>query len=205
MKSNSNYIAIAGNIGSGKTSLANFLNKKLKIKLLPEPQDENPYLKDFYADMKRWAFHSQLFFLIKKIHFYNLIENSSELILLDRTIYEDAEVFATALYRKRFISKRDFNLYMSIYKESLNSINPPRLLIFCHCSFSCIVRRIHQRGRTYETKIDKNYIKYLNYLYSKWRERYNLSEVLDIDTEKMDYYSNFIDRLNILNEIIKYI
>ncbi len=205
MSSNSNYIAIAGNMGSGKTSLAGFLNRKLGIKSLLEPQDANPYIKDFYADMKKWAFHSQLFFLIKKIQYYNLIEKSREILLLDRTIYEDAEIFATALHKRRFISKRDFGLYKSIFEESLKHIRPPRLLIYCHCSVSCIIRRIYQRGRNYETNVKKSYIRYLNCMYDRWRRDYTLSPVLDIDTEKMDYFSNFIDRFDILNEIKRYI
>jgi deoxyadenosine/deoxycytidine kinase len=201
----SNYIAIAGNMGSGKTSLANFLTRKLGIKSILEPQDENPYIKDFYSDMKKWAFHSQLFFLAKKIQFYNTMEEVKDLILLDRTIYEDAEIFATALYRKRFISSRDFRLYRLIYSEAMKKIKPPRLLIYCHCSTHCILQRIARRGRDYESKVDRQYISYLNRLYAKWRESYNLSPVLDLNTEKMDYFSNFLDRLDILNEVKKYI
>lgn len=205
MAVSSNYIAIAGNMGSGKTSLAYFLNRKLSIKSLLEPQDQNPYIKDFYNDMKRWAFHSQLFFLAKKIQFYNLIANSRELILLDRTIYEDAEIFATALHNKHFISRRDFKLYRTIYEEALKNISPPRLLIYCHCSTSCIINRIKKRGRNYEINVERKYIEYLNKLYRRWRERYHLSPILDINTEKMDYFSNFIDRYDIINEIKKYL
>jgi len=192
-------------MGSGKTSLANFLTRKLGIKSILEPQDENPYIKDFYSDMKRWAFHSQLFFLAKKIQFYNTMEEDRNLLLLDRTIYEDAEIFATALYKKRYISKRDFKLYKVIYNESLKKIKPPRLLIYCYCSTSCIIRRVARRGRDYESKVDKRYISYLNKLYTKWRESYKLSPVLDINTERMDYFSNFLDRFDILNEINKYL
>lgn len=205
MSTSSNYIAIAGNMGSGKTSLVNFLNRKLGIKSLLEPQDENPYLKDFYADMKRWAFHSQLFFMVKKLQFYKKIEKSQDIILLDRTIYEDAEIFAFALYRKRYISPRDFKLYRMIYEESLENIKPPKLLIYCHCSTSCIMRRIAKRGREYETNVKRSYIDYLNRLYQRWRKGYNLSPVLDIDTERMDYLTNFIDRMDILSEIKKYL
>ncbi len=201
----SNYIAIAGNMGSGKTSLANFLNKKLNLKSIMEPQDENPYIKDFYRDMKRWALHSQLFFLAKKIQFYNQIEESSEVLLLDRTIYEDAEIFAKALYNKRLISERDFALYNSIYHEALKKIKPPRALIYCFCSNSCIISRIHKRGREYESTVNKGYIAYLNKLYKKWRTQYNLSPVIDINTEKMDYFSNFLDRLDMMAEIRKYL
>ncbi len=192
-------------MGSGKTSLAYFLNRKIGIKTLLEPQDQNPYIKDFYSDMKHWAFHSQLFFLSKKIQFYNLIKANKVLVLLDRTIYEDAEVFATALCNRRFISKRDFKLYRMIYEESIRNIKPPRLLIYCYCSTHCIIRRIEKRGREYESNVSRSYVEYLNRLYKRWRTRYNLSPVLDIDTERIDYFSNFIDRFNLLNEIKKYI
>lgn len=205
MSEPSNYIAVTGNMGSGKTSLVDFLSKKLSIKPIMEAQDENPYIKDFYSDMKRWAFHSQLFFLLRKIQFYNIIKRSHEILLLDRTIYEDAEIFAKALYNKRFISKRDFNLYNTIYHESLKGISPPRVMIYCFCSTGCILSRIQKRGRDYESRVGKKYVAYLNRLYRNWRRQYNLSPVIDINTEEMDYFSNFIDRLDMMNKVAKYL
>lgn len=204
--SNYKYIAIAGNMGSGKSSLTEFLCKYFK-NLVPifEPNDENPYLADFYKDMKKWAFRSQIFFLTRKFALHQSFANLTSTMIQDRTIYEDAEIFARNLYLQGFIDKRDYNVYHSLYKNMMNSLRPPDLLIYLECSLRTVRKRIAKRGRTIELKVDPKYIKRLNNLYKKWVENYKLSPVLKLSTEKLEYISDFVHRNDLLEKIGKYI
>ena len=140
-------IAIAGNIGSGKTSLVDFLSRRYPVSAVFEPHAENPYLEPFFADMPRWAFHSQLFFLAKKARLHRQIEQQGGVALLDRSIYEDAEIFARNLFITKAINKDDYGLYRLVYEELIEGIQPPELLIFLRCSLPAIKKRIALRGR----------------------------------------------------------
>ena len=195
------YIALAGNMGSGKTSLAKFLQKQLGLVPLLEAQDENPYLADFYADMERWAFQSQVFFLTRKISHYRNLRGVDGTPMLDRTIYEDAEIFAKALHQQGKMSRRDYALYRDLYADALRQIPPPAVMIYCHCSLAALTARIMKRGRAYEGSVSRDYLGRLNRLYASWRRGYDLSPVIDLPTDELDYMSDFFHRHDLLEQV----
>lgn len=190
------FVAIAGNMGAGKTSLVQYLNDRYGFEPIYEPFNDNPYLDDFYKDMKKWAFHSQLYFLTHKFRLHLGLSNSPGIVVQDRTIYEDAEIFATNLARGRFISKRDFETYMELYNTMKTALQPPDLLIYLKCDVRSIRKRIKSRGRKSEQAIPVPYIKRLNGLYDSWVERYDQSPVLVWDSGKLDYLTDLVDRID---------
>ncbi len=194
-------IAIAGNIGAGKSSLVQFLTTTYDIAPFYEPNDENPYLPDFYKDMKRWGFHSQLFFLSNKFRIHQEADRVPGVVVLDRTIYEDAEIFATALHQMRRIDKRDWATYWGFYQTILNAIQPPDLMIYLQCSMRTLRRRIKLRGRRMEQDIPLSYLKRLERLYERWISSYRLSEVLVLETDRLDYIHDLVDRLEVRDRI----
>ena len=201
------YIAVAGNIGSGKSSLVAFLCKHYGLKPFFEPNEENPYLKDFYADMKRWAFQSQLYFLSRKFRIHQELDRarSKGTVVQDRTIFEDAEIFALNLYRSSHISARDYKVYRDLYETILNAIRPPDLLVYLDAPVRVIRQRIRMRGRPEEMGIGIDYLRRLDRLYKKWFEGYDLSSTLVVDTSKIDYMSDFIHRQDMLDRIESHI
>ena len=146
-------IAIAGNMGVGKSTLVEFLARTYDVKPFYEPNDENPYLRDFYRDMRGWAFQSQLYFLANKFRLHQALDRQPGVVALDRTIFEDAEIFATALYQMRKISKRDWETYRGFYEAILDAIRPPDLLIYLKCSMRTLKTRIRLRGRQMEQDV----------------------------------------------------
>lgn len=201
----SRYIAIAGNMGSGKSSLVEFLCKHFKLKPLFEPNDTNPYLNDFYKDMKSYAFHSQMYFLSQKFKMHQELSRCQEAVVQDRTVFEDAEIFATNLFKQGFISERDFQIYKNFYRSILKSIRPPDLLLYLKCGLPTIKKRIAKRGRGMEQKIPEDYLKNLSFLYDRWIRRYKLSPVVVYRTDKLDYLSDFIHKKDLLDQIEKYL
>ena len=199
------YISVAGNMGSGKSSLVNFLTKHFKLTPFYEPNDDNPFLERFFSDMKRWAFHSQLFFLTHKFKIQQEIDKTKKSVIQDRSIYEDAQIFATNLFKQGYISKDEFNTYMALYESMQKSIKPPDLMIYLKCNLKTLKKRIASRGRAMEQSIDDTYLKRLEILYKRWIKSYSLSPVITISTDKLDYISDFIDREDILSEIKKYL
>lgn len=200
------YIAIAGNMGSGKSSLVEFICRHFKVKPLFEPHDTNPYLEDFYKDMKAWAFHSQMYFLSQKFKMHHReLNRCKETVVQDRSIFEDAEIFAKNLNRQGFISERDFKIYRNFYKSIIQSIRPPDLLIYLKCGLPTIKKRIAQRGRGMEQKIPNEYLRNLSLLYDRWIRRYKLSPVLVYKTDKLDYLSDFVYREDLLDKISKHL
>lgn len=199
------YIAIAGNMGVGKSSLVEFLCRHFQVKPFFEPNDKNPYLEDFYKDMKAYAFYSQLYFLSQKFKMYFDLVKSEGTVIQDRTIFEDAEIFATNLFKQGFISKRDFKIYKTFYQSIVKAFRPPDLLIYLKCSLPTIKKRIAKRGRGIEKEIPENYLRGLNKLYEQWIKRYKLSPVLVYPTDKLDYLSDFVHQQELLNKIEKYI
>jgi len=197
----SKTIAIAGNIGAGKTSLVEFLTSTYAITPFYEPNDENPYLEDFYTDMKRWAFHSQLFFLSNKFKIHQQVDLTQGVVVQDRTIFEDVEIFATALHQMKQISDRDWQTYHEFYKNIIASIKPPDLMIYLKCSIRTIRKRIKIRGRKMEQGIPLSYLRRLDKLYTSWIGSYKLSKVLVIETDKLDYVCDLIDRLDVMQQI----
>ena len=199
--SNGKTIAIAGNIGTGKSSLVEFLTRTYGIQPFYEPNDENPYLPDFYKDMKRWAFHSQLYFLSNKFRMHQQLEQVSGVVVLDRTIYEDAEIFATALHDMRNFTGRDWDTYWNFYQIILDAIRPPDLMIYLRCSMRTLRQRIRLRGREMEHDIPLAYLKRLERLYDKWLASYALSEVLVLETDKLDYINDMVDCLDVMERV----
>ncbi len=194
-------IAIAGNMGSGKSTLVDFLARTYGVMPFYEPNEENPYLSDFYKDMKRWAFQSQLYFLSNKFRLHQELDRQPGVVALDRTIFEDAEIFATALHQMRKISKRDWATYQSFYAALLDAIRPPDLMIYLRCSMRPLRQRIRLRGRKMEQDVPLAYLKRLARLYEGWIENYNLSEVLVIETDQLDYIHDFVHRLDVMQRI----
>lgn len=194
-------IAIAGNMGSGKSTLVEFLSRTYGVVPFYEPNEENPYLADFYDDMKRWAFQSQLYFLSNKFRLHQELDRQPGVVALDRTIFEDAEIFATALYQMRKISKRDWETYQSFYSAILDAIRPPDLMIYLRCSMRTLRQRIRLRGREMEQDVPLSYLRRLDRLYEDWIASYAMSDVLVLDTDKLDYINDLIHRLDVMQRI----
>ena len=194
-------IAIAGNMGSGKSTLVEFLSRTYGVKPFYEPNDENPYLADFYKDMKRWAYQSQLYFLSNKFRLHQELDRQPGVVALDRTIFEDAEIFAMALMQMRKISKRDWETSQSFYGAILDAIHPPDLMIYLRCSMRTLRRRIRLRGRQMEQDVPLAYLKRLDRLYEKWIKSYCMSDVLVLDTDKLDYINDLLHRLDVMERI----
>lgn len=199
------FIAIAGNIGAGKTELTAFLCRKYGLKPFYEPNDQNPYLADFYKDMKTWAFRSQIFFLTHKFRLHRELERQSGTSLQDRTIYEDAEIFAKNLFRQRLIDKRDWRTYWELYETVAAALRPPDLMIYLRCPVKTLKQRIRIRGRKMEQDIPTPYLKRLNALYEDWFSRYEMSPVLVLPTDTLDYLTNLVDRVDLFRQIEKHL
>lgn len=199
------YIAVAGNMGSGKSTLVQFLQTQYRTTPFFEPNEENPYLADFYKDMTRWSFHSQIFFLTHKFQIHKQLEKQSGSVVLDRTIYEDAEIFARALFESGHMSERDFQVYSILYKNICETLRPPDLMIYLRCSVKNLQKRIALRGRDMELDIPVAYLKKLQSLYDQWFDRYRASEVLVIETDCLDYISDLVDRIDVMKRIEQFL
>lgn len=201
------FIAIAGNIGAGKTELTSFLTRKYGLTPFFEPNDQNPYLEDFYKDMKTWAFRSQIFFLTHKFRLHRELELARQrvTVLQDRTIYEDAEIFAKNLYRQRYIDGRDWKLYRELYETISEALSPPDLMIYLKCPVRTLRQRIASRGRAMEKDIPTSYLSRLNALYEEWFKHYKMSPVLVLPTDKLDYLTDLVDRVDLFSQIEKHL
>jgi deoxyadenosine/deoxycytidine kinase len=197
------FVAVAGNIGVGKSTLVTFLARQYKLTPHFEPNEENPYLVDFYGDMPRWAFHSQVFFLAKKFRIHQELCKATEPVIGDRTIYEDAEIFAENLYRRRQMSKRDYQTYRELYEAIVQELPPPDLMIYLRCSLRTLKRRIALRGRPEEQAIPTSYLRRLQELYDAWFARYDLSETVTIETDKLDYLHDLVHRIDLFDRVEK--
>ena len=194
-------IAIAGNIGAGKSTLVEFLSRTYGIAPYYEPSEDNPYLPDFYTDMNRWAFRSQLYFLSNKFRIHQELDRMPGLVVLDRTIFEDAEIFATALHEMKHIDNRDWETYQAFYHSILDAIEPPDLMIYLRCSMRTLRKRIRLRGRAMEQDVPLAYLKRLERLYENWITSYDLSEVLMLETDNLDYIQDLVHRLDVMERI----
>ena len=199
------FVAVAGSIGVGKTTLTTYLTERYGFQPMFEPFAKNPYLDDFYEDMRRWAFNSQIWFLSHKYRLHCDLERAPGTIVQDRTIYEDAEIFATNLYRSRKMPKADYETYMELYRAMRSNLAPPDLLIYLKCSVRAIRRRIKQRGRPAEQDIPASYLRRLNGLYDEWMEGWDHCPVLVWDTEKMDYLGDLVDRIEFNRAIERFV
>lgn len=181
------FIAVAGNMGVGKSTFTRLLAQTLGGKPYFEPTTENPYLADFYRDMKKWAFHSQMYFLGRRLNDHVVIQSEEGILVQDRSLYENAEIFARNLFERGFISERDWATYQEIYRTAVGLLRPPDLVIYLQASVPSLVERIKQRGRDYERTIDAAYLQDLNRLYENWARDFRLAPVLTIPTEDVRY------------------
>jgi deoxyadenosine/deoxycytidine kinase len=205
MSTRKRFIAVAGNMGAGKSELVSFLCRRYGLKPFFEPNDTNPYLADFYVDMKAWGFHSQIYFLTHKLRLHRELMADPGTAVQDRTIYEDAEIFCENLYRTGNLSERDHRTYRELYEAAIKTLAPPDLMIFLSCPVRTLKKRIAQRGRAMEKEIPTEYLSRLNKLYAEWRERYALSPVIELDTGHLDYLTDLVDRLDLFNQIERYL
>jgi deoxyadenosine/deoxycytidine kinase len=184
------YIVVAGNIGVGKSTLVSLLCQKLGWDPFYEPVTENPYLPDFYRDMDTWGFHSQVFFLAHRLQIqYSILKHPGS-VIQDRSIYEDAEIFAQNLFLQGHLSQRDYDTYLALYKGMNDFLPPPDLVIYLRSSVQTLLQRISQRSRTYEQSISADYLSQLNDLYQQWINRFILCPVLTIPADDLDYVAH---------------
>lgn len=195
------HIAVAGNIGAGKTTLAELLAKHYKWVPHYEDVDQNPYLNDFYNDMQRWSFNLQIYFLNSRFQQIIDIRKSGQTIIQDRTIYEDAEIFAPNLHSMGLMSTRDFNNYKTLFNLMVSVIQPPDLLIYLRASIPTLVNQIQKRGREYENSIRLDYLKQLNERYEGWLKTYNLGKLLVINVDDLDFTTIPEDLSRIIDKI----
>ena len=200
-KSKMKHIAIAGNIGAGKTSLTELLAKHYKWKAHYEDVEENPYLSDFYDDMTRWSFNLQIYFLNSRIQQLIKIQEGKDTVIQDRTIYEDAFIFAPNLHAMNLMSTRDFDNYQSLFKTISSKVSPPDLLIYLQASIPTLVNNIQNRARDYEENIRIDYLKKLNAYYESWIETYKNGRLLVINVDDIDFLNNKKDLGAILEKI----
>lgn len=184
------HIAIAGNIGSGKTTLSGLLGKHFDWDPHYEDVDTNPYLASFYEDMQRWSFNLQIYFLNSRFRQIVDIRKKNMNVIQDRTIYEDAYIFAPNLHAMGLMSTRDFENYQSLFELMSSFIQPPDLLIYLRATIPTLVNQIQQRGRDYESSIRIDYLSHLNERYEKWIESYNIGKLLIIDVDNTDFKNN---------------
>lgn len=187
MNKNIKHIAIAGNIGAGKTTLTTELAKKFGWEPHYESADDNPYLNDFYNDMQRWSFNLQVYFLNHRFNQVVNIHKGTETVIQDRSIYEDAHIFAPNLYEMGLMNERDFVNYKELFHLMTSFISPPDLLIYLKADIKTLVAHIEERGRSYEGSISIDYLKKLNQRYEDWIKNYNEGELLIIDVNPLDF------------------
>jgi deoxyadenosine/deoxycytidine kinase len=195
------HVAIAGNIGAGKTTLTEMLSKHYRWIPQFEDVDHNPYLTDFYDDMPRWSFNLQIYFLHGRLNQILEIQNGTETIIQDRTIYEDANIFAPNLHEMGLMSKRDFDNYFGFFSTIKSMVQPPDLLIYLKASVPTLVSQIQKRGREYEENIRLDYLKKLNDYYNKWIEHYKEGPLLIIDCDKNKFGENDEDFGEIISKV----
>ncbi|MGB3713768.1 MAG: deoxynucleoside kinase [Candidatus Promineifilaceae bacterium] len=191
------FITVAGNIGVGKSTLVGLLAERLEWEPVYEAFTENPYLADFYQDMRRWSFHSQVFFLSRRLQQHHDLLQRQTSVIQDRSVYEDAEVFARNLYRQGHLSERDWRCYQDLYQTMATLLRPPHLVVYLRASVENLRRRISQRGRDYEQEITDAYMAQLNELYDNWATGFRLCPVLTVDTNNLNYvqYDAHLDQI----------
>jgi len=181
------FIAVAGNMGVGKSTLTNLLVNAFDGTPFYEAVDDNPYLTDFYQDMRQWSFHSQIFFLTSRLRNHREILGHPHTVIQDRSIYEDAEIFARNLHQRGNMTDRDFDVYRSLYQEFIQFLPAPDLIIYLKASVPTLIERILRRGRDFEQDVSPLYLQQLNELYDAWIEDFTLCPVLTIDADRLDF------------------
>lgn len=195
------YIVIAGNIGAGKSTLVERLSSCLGWRPYFEPVSENPYLEDFYADMNTWAFHSQLYFLTDRMRTHKELQDFNGPVVQDRSVYEDAEIFAENLYLQGAMTSRDHATYRAVYQLLISFLEPPDLIVYMKASTQTLRERIRMRDRDFEQSIPDSYLEQLNTLYDGWIARYAAGPVLTIDTAEIDIINHPEDLESVVQRI----
>lgn len=193
------FIAIAGNIGVGKSTLTERLGTKLGWDIYLEPTTQNPYLADFYKDMRRWGFHSQVFFLTHRLQQHIDLLNAPNTVVQDRSVYENAEVFARNLYEKDLLSERDWATYQQIYQNLVDLVPPPNLIVYLRATVPTLRRRIELRGREYERRVPTSYLAELNQLYDRWTRTFTIAPIMTVNTDKV----NFVEDDDALDSLVR--
>jgi hypothetical protein len=190
MKKDKVFVAVAGNIGSGKSSLTKLLSEYFGWKAYYESVDDNPYLDDFYKDMRRWSFNLQIYFLSKRFKDHMEIVNLPYSVIQDRSIYEDAEIFARNLYEMGNMDERDYKNYVELFNIMTSFLKPPDLIIYLRANVDTLVKQIKLRGRAFEQNIPREYLEQLNKHYEDWVARYNLGRMLILETDEIDFVND---------------
>ncbi|WMX13016.1 MULTISPECIES: deoxynucleoside kinase [unclassified Aureispira] len=197
------HIAIAGNIGAGKTTLCELLSNHYGWEVNYESTDDNPYLEDFYNDMSRWSFNLQIYFLNNRYRQIVEIQRGNKTVIQDRSIYEDAHIFAPNLHKMGLMATRDFHNYFDLFKLMSSQVNAPDLLIYLKASVPTLVNHIQKRGRDYESTMSLNYLKSLNDKYEDWINNYEEGKLLVLDVNELDYKNNAEHRQFVVDEVSK--
>ncbi len=184
------FVAVAGNIGVGKSTLVEMLCVRMGWEPFYEPVAENPYLVDFYKNMDAWSFHSQVFFLTHRLRSHYQLGQHPTSVVQDRSVYEDAEIFAQNLYLQGHINKRDYQTYRDLYETTMQFLPPPDLVIYLRASVPTLMSRISRRGRTYEQTIASDYLNGLNNLYETWIDNFTLCPILAVPADDLDFVSH---------------
>lgn len=195
------YVAVAGNIGAGKSSLTRIISDYFKWQAFFERVDDNPYLSDFYEDMHRWSFNLQVFFLSSRFDHQRKIEEAPHSVVQDRSIYEDAEIFARNLYEMGLMSGRDFENYQDLFRIMTSYLTAPSLLVYLRASVPTLVNHIQSRGREFESTIRIEYLQRLNRHYEDWIDRYDLGPKMIIDVDELDFVNEEEDQSEIISRI----
>ena len=193
MSAMKSYVVLAGNIGAGKSTLVSMICEELGWEPYYEPVAENPYLQDFYQDMRAWAFHSQVFFLTYRAQAHRALMDIPRAVVQDRSFYEDAEVFARALHLQGAISERDWDTYRGLYRTLTTLLSPPDLVVYLRASVPTLQKRIALRGRQFEARISDEYLESLNRLYEEWIGGFSLSPVLIVPSDRLDFVKDSKD------------
>ncbi len=184
------FIIVAGNIGVGKSTLVSLLSQQLGWQPFFEPVDENPYLADFYSDMPRWSFQSQMFFLANRLRTHRQLLDHPTSVVQDRSVYEDAEIFARNLHDQGYLADRDYHTYTRLYEVMVELLPPPDLVVYLRASVATLQQRIARRGRDYESRIRPIYLAQLNVLYEQWTQNFSFCPILTVPADALDYVAH---------------
>ena len=195
------FIVIAGNIGAGKTTLVQILSERLGFTPFYEPHEENPYLADFYEDMESWSYHSQVYFLTRRLKIHKELLLAQGSVVQDRSVYEDAEIFARNLFLQGDLSQRDYNVYQDLYHILASLLPPPNLMVYLRASVDTLMERIARRGREYEAGISREYLTRLNSLYENWMINFEQCPVLIINSDDL----NLVSSAEHVNQVVDWV